>query len=223
LARSLADSEAVAEISDTDWSAILAAREGEHAALEVLVDKYRPAVVRFLQRRGLAAEAEDLAQEVFVRLIFKGALARVSPAKGRFRSLVLGVTRHVIGNHTEYVNALKRGGGQVVSLPDLDLEGPQADDAFDEAWVKNLVSQSLKILERDHPRYHQAIELFVFQGRTQAQVADALGVTRKDVKNRVHRGRGKLAELLRAEIRATCASPEEYEDELSALAGYLPE
>ena len=37
------------------------------------------------------------------------------------------------------------------------------------------------------------------------------------------RGRAKLGELLKAEIRNTCATPEEYAEELAALERYLPE
>ena len=211
------------DVSDTRWSEILHAQAGDAGALDALVAKYRPAVIRFLERRGAGADAEDLAQEVFVRLIFKGALARVSPDKGRFRSLVLAVSRHALRHHRDYVNAAKRGGGQVVPLPELELAEPGAsEEAFDREWVKALVHQALAALELERPRYRRAIDGFVFAGRSQDQVAEELGVTRQDVKNFVRRGRARLADLIRAEIRSYCATPEEYAEELAALSSYLP-
>lgn len=210
------------EFSDTHWSAIEAAQGGDASALEAIVAKYRPAVVRFVERRGFQRDAEDLAQEVLVRLILQGALARVSPTKGRFRSLVLAVTRHVIGNHLEYLNAAKRGGGKVLSLPDVEIEAEQPDDEFDRAWVKNLIRQAMARLETLHPRYHKAIQRFALDGVPQAEVADELGASRQDVKNYVRRGRARLAELVTEEIRSYCASADEVEEELAALRRYLP-
>ncbi len=55
----------------TQWSLVLAAREGEHAAaaLAELCRRYREPVIAYLRRSGQSgADAEDLAQGFFVRL-----------------------------------------------------------------------------------------------------------------------------------------------------------
>jgi RNA polymerase sigma factor (sigma-70 family) len=212
----------VSEFPDTEWSAILAAQAGEESALDELVAKYRPAVVRYVRARGLGSEAEDLAQEVFVRLIFRGALARVQRGRGRFRSLVMAVSQHAIGNHFEYMQAAKRGGGKVLSLSEVELAVAPPDETFDRAWVRTLLRVSLARLEQRHPRYHTAIDMFVFGGRPQDEVAAAMSASRQEVKNWIFRGRAKLAEFLKQEIRAYCATPEEFAEELAALQPYMP-
>ena len=105
----------------TRWTEIRAAQDGDTAALESFTRKYRPPVVAYLSRRGFGSEAEDLAQEVFLRFFSGDLLSRAEPSKGRFRNLILAVTRHVIGHHLEKRNAKKRGGGAVRSLGDIDV------------------------------------------------------------------------------------------------------
>ena len=78
-------------------------------------------------------EAEDLAQEVFLRLFKDGVLEQADRSKGRFRHLVLAVTKNVVGNHLTYIRAKKRGGDAVKSaLGDMEVAIPEPDpEAFD--------------------------------------------------------------------------------------------
>lgn len=48
----------------TIWSDLEDAAAGQPSAVESFVARYRPPVVRCLQQQGVAAQAEDLAQEV---------------------------------------------------------------------------------------------------------------------------------------------------------------
>src|SRR5690606_4368124 len=108
-------------LSATHWSVVAAARAGETGALRALCDKYRPAVVAFLERRGLGAEAEDVAQEVLVALVGR-ALAQATGGRGRFRGLVFAIARNQLGKRLERQRAAKRGGGQVQPLGEREAE-----------------------------------------------------------------------------------------------------
>ena len=61
----------------TVWTTIRRAGEDDREALERFASAYRPPVLRFLQRRGFSStDAEDLCQEVFLRLIRGRVLSR---------------------------------------------------------------------------------------------------------------------------------------------------
>ena len=61
----------------TLWSRLGDAADGRPTALDEFVSAYRPALVRFLAKRGLSeADAEDVAHDVFVRLLSRDLLAQ---------------------------------------------------------------------------------------------------------------------------------------------------
>lgn len=198
------------EFQSTLWTVIRGARSGDEAALREFALKYRAPVVAYAARRGLRDEAEDIAQEVFLRLFQDGVLAKADPSKGRFRSLVLAVTRNVIGHHVERAKTKKRGGGRVQSLGDLDPAGSRDDD-FDREWVSHLVEVALARLAKEHPSYHAALSASL-EGRPYEG----------DSKNHLFRGRQKLAEYLRDQVRDYSTSRADYEEELRYLSGFLP-
>ncbi len=205
----------------TRWTVIHLAREGEESAVRSLVLKYRPVVVSYLCRRGLGQEAEDLAQEVLVRLFHEGVLARANRAEGRFRSLLLAVTRNVLGKHLERRGAKKRGGGKVGLLGDQEVATAKPDEEFDREWLANLLQQALERLAREHPTYFEAFRRSILDGTPQKDVAEALGLTPGAVRKHVHRGKRKLISYLREEIWDTSSSPGDYDAELRYLAKLL--
>ena len=59
------------------------------AALAALCGRYRPPVLAYVRRQGVAAgDAEDLVQSVFERIIRTRMYDRADPARGRFRSFL---------------------------------------------------------------------------------------------------------------------------------------
>jgi RNA polymerase sigma-70 factor (ECF subfamily) len=208
-------------LSATRWTVIQAAQAGEEEAVRRLCAKYWPAVVAYLRRRGVGDEAEDVAQESFVALL-RSALSRAQPSAGRFRGLVFAIARNQLGKHLERQGALKRGGGQVVqSLGDRDVAAEQPDEAFDREWLSALLRAGLAQLAREHPDQFEALRRFVLEGQPQAQIARELGVSVGVVKKRVHRGKRRLAAVLRKEVWRYACSPGEYEAELAYLAALL--
>ena len=78
----------------TRWTRVLAARGDSpeaKRALGELCEAYWPAVFRFLQREGRTEDtARELTQEFFAKVLERDAFAGVDPARGRFRSFLLG-------------------------------------------------------------------------------------------------------------------------------------
>lgn len=205
-------------LSATHWSVIEAARAGDEAAMEALFAKYRPAVVAYLARAGFAADAEDLGQEVFLRL-FRGGL-RADASLGAFRSLVFTITRNVVRNHLEAAGAKKRA-ATLVPFDEAAVAAP-APDGFDQEWLVRLVEVALQRLAVEHPNYHRALRLFLLEGQPQARVAELLGQTVATVKNHVHRGKQAIIDYVREEVLAYSGTRAAYVVELEALARLLP-
>lgn len=206
----------------THWTLVEAAQRGDAAALRALCATYRPAVLAWLERRGVGPDAEDLAQEALVRLL-EAALARADRERGRFRGLVFAVARHALLRHREREAAQKRGGGRVEVRGDLDPPAApeEPDDDFDREWLAVLVEGALARLAREHPPWFEALRRFAVLGQPQAEVAAALATTTGAVKKQVLRARRRLGEYLREAVWQYSRSRGDYEVELRALARLL--
>ena len=82
------------------------------ALLVVLVSALR---VR-AKERAFAADAEDLTQEFFARLLEHNWIAHADRHKGRFRSFLLMAMKRFLAKEWDKVKTLKRG-GQVRFVP----------------------------------------------------------------------------------------------------------
>src|SRR4029434_11039669 len=82
----------------TRWSVVLSAGERSARGSEALAElcaRYWYPLYAYLRRKGhIAAEAEDLTQEFFARLIEKRWLEKVRRDGGHFRSFLLGALKH---------------------------------------------------------------------------------------------------------------------------------
>lgn len=200
-----------AEFPSTIWTAIQAAPEKARAAV---CDRYRAPVMSFLLARGVQAEdAEDLTQEVFLRVCGDGFLAKVAPSKGRFRALLLAVARNVLLKSHERRHRRR----EVPINPEADVPvGPvEPDEKFDRLWRQNLVREALKRLEteKDGPPYAAVIRLVKIDGKSYAEAAAKLKASVSDVTNWVFHGKQRMRFHLRELVMEYCSTAAEYKDE----------
>ena len=106
--------------ASTRWTVVHQAADSktasQHAlsALTELCQIYWRPVYVFLRRQGIAQhDAQDLTQAFFADLIESRAYAHADPAKGRFRSFLLGTLKHFVAHARDHDHAQKRGGGCV--------------------------------------------------------------------------------------------------------------
>src|SRR6185436_10004622 len=97
------------------WSVVLSAGQtnSSHAsaALEKLCRAYWPPLYSYIRRQGRSrADAKDLTQAFFAKLLEKNFWARADPQKGRFRSFLLTALRQFLADQRDWVKAAKRGG-----------------------------------------------------------------------------------------------------------------
>lgn len=114
----------------TQWTRVVAAR-GEtpaaRAALGELCAAYWAPVFRFLVREGRTEDAaRELTQEFFARLLQGGGVAGADPARGPFRSYLLGAVRHFLADLRDRDTCVKRGGGVVAESLESGDPGDRA-------------------------------------------------------------------------------------------------
>lgn len=204
------------------WSRIQDAQQGDADAVSVFVALYRPALVRFIRGRGFDPEdAEDLVQEVFIRLFAKEALARADRERGRFRAYLVGITMNVIKLELQRRNTKMRGGGQQpVSLDEAPEVAfvPQRDEDFDRAWAEQLMKRALRALEEENPRQYEALQLRLESQLSPQAISERTGRSNQQVRNDLHRAKKRLARFAREEILRYASSKEEFDDDLALFA-----
>ncbi len=200
------------------WTTILSLRNDPKGVKETVVLRYREPVFEYVRRQGVRHEdAEDLVQEVFVRITRDSFLERVDPSKGKFRTLLLTVTRNVVASFRRHELAAGRDRRREVALDQVDVPSESPPDAeFDRLWVKNLVTQALDRLPKDRPFLALKMQL---EGKSYQEIAQALGKSETDVTNYIHRAK----KLLRQEIEQLIAeySGNDAKDEIASLLQYL--
>ena len=222
----------------TRWSLVAAAGQPDApeaaGALADLCRLYWYPLYAYVRRRGHDAnDAEDLTQAFFARLMEKGALAVATPGRGRFRTFLLTACQHFLANERQRANALKRGGGRVVSLDLTDAEGryrrePSHDESperlFDRRWALELLGRVLARLRGEYVADGKGRRFDALKGQltgdgtaAYASLGEELGLTVSALKTAVHRLRRRYGELLREEIGETVTSAEEVEEEVQAL------
>ena len=230
----------------TQWSIVLAAADEQDAAgpargaLETLCRTYWRPLFVFVRRQGYSeADAQDLVQGFFARILARRDLQAVRRERGRFRSYLLAALKHYLVNDWKRAAAGKRGGGDV-PIPLDDLRRDQAgvavpaddrspDRLFDQQWAIALLQRVLGQLRAEQvkdgrERQFDQLRPFLLEdgaARPQAEIAAELGLSEGAVKQAVFRLRQRYQNLLRAEVANTVATFGDVEPELRHLAAAL--
>jgi len=223
----------------THWSVVLSAREQHSAksaaALETLCRTYWQPLYAYVRRQGHSpADAQDLTQEFFARLLQKEYLHAVTPAKGKFRTFLLVMLKRFLVTEWNKAQAQKRGGGKVfnidwASAEERFLQQPveqlTPEKVFEQRWALTLLDQVYARLEREYKEQGRGVLFdtlqFALTGSRSTvpyvELARQLQTTDGAVRVAVHRLRQRYRELLREAIADTVSCPEEVEEELRHL------
>ncbi len=170
------------------------ALQGDRAAFGQLVHAYQRPVFNLAYRMlGNPAEAEDAAQEVFLRAYSK--LATYQPGR-KFVNWLLSIASHYC------IDCLRRRS----RAPKLSLEEPippewlssdteRPDRVVGEKQERERVRQALDVLP---PDYRAAVVLRYWYGLSYREIATAMQTTDTAIKSRLHRARRKMAEWLQS-------------------------
>ncbi len=209
----------------TLWTVIERARQGDRDSFGSFVRSYRRPLVSFLQARGVAEEdAEDLSQEIFLRIFEKRLLSRMDPARGRFRSFLLAIAKNVLSEQRRSAGALKREGGRVrISLEDLGEIPDESDPEFDRLWVENLLQvafEGLKAVEAEGLSC-ELLRAYTEEDVTYADLAALHKIGEGQVRDLIHAARARLKKRVQELVADYVLSREELAEEKAFLSRYL--
>ncbi len=216
----------------TMWTMLFRAHQGSggdvSAAQQELMQRYSPAIYRYLLGAVRDTDtADELFQEFALRFL-RGDFKRANPERGRFRDFLKTSLYHLIVDHQ------KRQKNRPASLPpdgaELAVAMPESsntDEDFFTAWRADLMArawQALEMLEQqtgqphytvlrcraDHPEMRSA--------QMTEHLAPRLGraVSPAWLRKRLHLAREKFTDLLVEEVARTLKEPsaEQLEQEL---------
>lgn len=209
-------------------------------AMETLCRAYWYPLYAYVRRKGLAvADAQDVTQEFFHRLIGKNYLESVDRERGSFRSFLLASMNHLLANEWDKARTLKRGGGhQIISLDAEEAEGrlmqeaavnDSPEKAFDRRWALTLLDRALAQLREEFtatgrlPQF-DALKVFLSEVASDGEypaLAEKLGMDAGAVAVAVHRLRLRYREIVRSEIAQTVANEAELKAEMRHLFASL--
>ncbi|MER2599244.1 MAG: sigma-70 family RNA polymerase sigma factor [Caldilineales bacterium] len=184
------------EQQELQW--IDAARRGDRLAFGRLVQAYQIPVYNLSYRMlGNAQEAEDAAQEAFLRAYKR--LSTYQPDK-KFSNWMLSIASHYC------IDLLRRRRFQMLSVEEEAETGWLAsdDEQPDEAALRVEQSQQVRaLLDHLEPGYRAPLVLRYWHDYSYREIADALQLTEPTVKTRLHRARLQMAALLDAQKAAS--------------------
>lgn len=169
---------------------------GEAAALAPLMSRWEGPVKRFIFRIvGNPTEAEDLAQEVFVRVYTKRDSYRTG---AKFSTWCFSIAANQAKNRLRWwrrrpalsLNAWAEAGGETA---DESAAGAQASD---EAVRHEQIAAVQAAVARLPLDLRTALVLFEYEDQSVADIATALDCTAKAVENRLYRARQRLKQML---------------------------
>jgi RNA polymerase sigma-70 factor (ECF subfamily) len=192
-------------LRDPDIRLMLRVRDGDDtAAFAELVERFQHRLVAVMHHLvGSADEAEDLAQEVFLRVY--RTRKKYTP-KAKFSTWLFTIANNLA------LNALrdrKRRPVLPLEVRDSGPLGPRPTEGLaptrDEPPAHNLQQQELADVIRTaldglNERQRMAIVLNKFEDMNYADIADVMGLSTKAVKSLLSRARGKLREALQGYI-----------------------
>ncbi len=181
---------------EKDWHLVEAVHAGDAQAFEALMQRYKRPVLNFVYRLlNDAMEAEDAAQDVFVRTyrtIRKGRLRRSSSA---FSTWLFQVARHAALDRLRRRRRHPESSLTPMSENGFEALAPgrtPAQDA-DAKALSHAIAEAVAALPE---KQRTAMVLFEYEGCSQAEVAAVMRCSPKSVEARLSRARRSLRHRL---------------------------
>lgn len=180
---------------DPEYSLVTQCLTGDQTAWEQLVRLHtRPVYALCYRFTGSGAEAQDLTQEVFVR-VFR-TLKSFRSNEGSFATWLARVTRNLLIDHYRRTRQERITDSIEDQLPTLEQEGKA--ERPDQALAGREASEILQnALQKLSPDLREAVILRDLQEMEYREIAQILNIPEGTVKSRINRGRAELGRLLR--------------------------
>lgn len=184
-------------------------------------------------------DAQDATQGFILSLLEENRIAAADRERGRFRTFLLSSFSNFLANLYRESKAQKRGGMAVF----ISMDAPEVEAAFaagsqeavtpevefERSWALAMLERVMSLLESEYAgeekaRLFAAMQPYLSGAAGQpgyAELGASLGMTEGAARVIMHRMRKRYGQLLREEIAATAATPEDVEDELRHLIAVI--
>ena len=171
-----------------------AARAGDESALAELYSLYFPRVYRYIfARMGNLYDAEDLTEEVFLRVL--DAIERFQWREAPFSAWLFRIAHNAVVSQRRKEGARGRSSPLSEALP-VDSQGPEE---MVENWLA--LNEIMRAAETLPEAQRRVISLRFAAGLSVAETARAMSKGEGNVKVIQHKAIAKLREMLRQEPR----------------------
>jgi RNA polymerase sigma-70 factor (ECF subfamily) len=175
---------------DVDAAAMRAIAAGDERALAALIDRWQAPLIRFFQRSlSNRADAEDLAQVVFVRLNKAAPRYR---ADAKFSTYLFSIARRLLLNE---LRRRRRKPAEPLDVEEFQMAESDAGAARARREAEEVFHRALRELPEKH---RTAILLLIQQELSYTEIARTMKASESAVKTWIFRARQQLrAELAR--------------------------
>lgn len=164
--------------------------QGDEAACAMLVGRHLPRMVALARRMmGNQADAEEVAQEVFLRVWTHAA--RWEPGRAQFSTWL-----HRVATNLCLDRLRRRTTDDIDSIPEPESDEPGPDVLLEQQQLADRVESALHSLPE---RQRAAIVLCHYQGLTNIEAAETLEISVEAVESLLGRARRALRESLATE------------------------
>ncbi len=187
---------------DVDWSQVVRrCMDGDSGAWAEMVRTHHKRVYGLCYRfTGNAADAEDLTQDVFLKIYSN--LASFDTSRGSLQVWITTMTRNLLVDNfrrtrnQRATGSLDDGWDTTEELKPLDRLTAKGASPHELAAQKELAAMVQNALARVSVELREAVILRDLQDLDYKEIAQVLGIPEGTVKSRISRGRAELARLL---------------------------
>jgi RNA polymerase sigma-70 factor (ECF subfamily) len=169
--------------------------QGDGSAWEELVRRHTRRIFNICYRfTGNRTEAEDLSQDVFLRVY--RTLGSYRSAHGGFATWATSVTRNLLIDHYRRTKRDRITDSLDDKMPVVENKESAGRRPDEQALLGELSMQVQSALTRLSPELREAVILRDLQQLEYAEIQTVLAVPEGTVKSRINRGRIELARIL---------------------------
>ena len=189
---------------DPDASLMLRVKQGDMQAFEELVEKYKQPITNLICRTLQdAAEAEDLAQNVFLQVFKSAHRYRVS---AKFSTWLYTIARNLCLNEIRRrsrhpADSLDADHSDQEEQPQRQYEDKKSHSAPDRLLQDELVNKVNQALAELPETQRTALLLCREEELSYEEIASVLGCSLSATKSLIHRGRETLKQKLKPYLR----------------------
>ena len=169
--------------------------QGDGSAWEELVRRHSRRIFNICYRfTGNGSDAEDLSQEVFLRVY--RTLGSYRSAYGGFATWMTSVTRNLLIDHYRRTKRDRITDSLDDAMPVVENKESTGRRPDEQLLLRELSAQVQGALTKLSPELREAVILRDLQDMDYKEIAEVLGIPQGTVKSRISRGRAELARLL---------------------------